>query len=234
MSYTYHDVLTAARDSSAFFDPTRISGGPAIRMASDIQRDLVAKMAKRDPERLSTTATLTASTVVAALSVSGAAPLPVALPAAMQVVRMVVRYGDTIRAHTLWAITPDEAVESANEMAWYLQGSNAYFTGTAEDWTAVTSVDVTYIPFVADLVTETDALTIPDDGKWAMTARLAYAFALRVSGMPVSTEVPDMSSVVQLDVSAFQAAATAAEQLWLSQASDQRRKMSRGTIRGDR
>lgn len=234
MSLTYGDVLTAARDGSAWFSHDRIPGGVAARLASDVQRDLVAKLCKRDPEKLSTTTTLSIATITAALAVNGAAPLPVTLPAAASVVRMIARYGTVDNAHTLWAITPDEAVDATHEMSWYLQGGNAYFTGMASTWTAVTSVDVVYVPFVTDLAGETDVLTIPDDGKWAMSARLAYAFALRINGQPASLEQPDLSQVIQLDVSAFQGAATAAEQLWLAQASDQRRKMSRGTIRGDR
>lgn len=228
---TYGQVLTSARDGSMFFDHTRISGGPAIRLASDIQRDLVSKLAKRDPERLATTATLTSATVVAALAVGNAPPLPVTIPAFMQVVRIQVRHASGV-PHTLWAITPDEAEEHQRQPAWFLAGGSIYFTGTAEDWTDMTQVDVTYVPFVTDFTAETDSVILPDDAKWAFVARLQLAFALRVNGSPASQEA-DLSQTVSVDVNAFAEMAKSAEAAWLAQQSDQRRRMSRGTIRGE-
>jgi hypothetical protein len=229
VSLTYGDILRSARDASAFFDPTRISGGPAIRMAADIQRDLVGKLLKRNPEQVATTATLTSATVVAALGVPGVPPLPVTIPAAMRVVRMQVAY-PTGQPRTLIAITPDETREYEGDLAWFTQGGSAYFTGYASDWTAVQSVIVTYVPYVSDLATEADALVLPDDAKWAFTQRLAYAFALRVNGMPMSTEQPG-STPIQLDINAFSAEAAKAESAWLAQITDQRRAMSRHPIR---
>jgi len=229
VSLTYGDVLRAARDGSAFFDATRIPGGPAIRFAADIQRDLVAKAAKRNPELLATTTTLTGAAVVAALGVPGTPPSPVTLPASHQIVRMQSLTPST-QPCTLIAITPDETREYESDRAWFTVGGQAYFTGYATDWTDVSSVIVTYIPAVTELATESDLLVLPDDAKWALTARLAYSFALRVNGMPMATEAPG-SAPIQLDISAFSAAAGAAESAWLAQLTDQRRKMSRTPIR---
>jgi hypothetical protein len=221
-------VLRAARDASAFYDATRIPGGPAIRFAADIQRDLVAKAAKRNPELMATTTTLTSATVVASLGVPGTPPSAVTLPAFHQIVR--IQSLGTGQPCTLIAITPDETEDYESDRAWYSSGGSVYFTGYAGDWTGVASVIVTYIPLVADLATEADVLVLPDDAKWALTARLAYAFALRVNGMPMATEAPG-SAPIQLDINAFSAEAMKAESAWLGQITDQRRKMSRHPIR---
>lgn len=227
MSLTYGDVLTAARDASAWFDHSRIPGGVAARLASDIQRDLVAKLGKRDPERLSTTSILTNATVVASL---GNPPTAVALPAAMQYVRaQYVVTGSQMEPPTLQMI-PQSRLADRFDVGWYIQGSNAYFTGVASQWSGIQSVIMTYVPYVVDLAAETDVLALPDDAQGAFKARLAYAFALRCNGMPASTEQPDLSQVIQLDVSAFGSEAEKAEASWLAQASDQRRK-ARLTIR---
>jgi hypothetical protein len=229
MSLTYADILRSARDASAFFDATRIPGGPAVRMASDIQRDLVAKAAKRDPELLATTTTLTGATVVAALGSSGVPPTAVTLPAFYQIVRIQSLTSST-QPSTLIAILPEEAHDYQSDRAWFTVGAQVYFTGYSADWTDVVSAIVTYIPAVSDLAAETDGLVVPDGAKWAMTARLAFAFAMRVNGMPTATESPG-SAPVQLDISAFSAQASQAESAWLAQLSDQRRKMARNPIR---
>lgn len=221
MSLAYGDVLTAARDSSVWFDHSRTPGGVAARMASDIQRDLIAKLVKRDAERLSTTTSFSGATVVAAL---GTPPVAVALPAALQYVRAnFVIAGSSLEPPVLRMTVPGR-LATTDDVGWYVQGANAYFTGVASQWSNIGSVIVTYVPLPVDVVAETDVLAIPGDGKGAFKARLAYAFALRVNGMPASTEEPDMTQVIQLDVSAFASEADKAEAAWLAQASDQRRR----------
>lgn len=230
MSFTYVDVLRAARDTCPYFDFRRIPGGTAARLASDIQRDLVAKLVKRDPERLATTQTLTGSTVVAALAVAGAAPLPVALNPALQYVRLIARYSTGSDPEILTMIAPHELPEYVGERACYLEGSNAYFSGQPADWSQVSTVDVVYVPWIPDIAALTDVLIVPDTAKSAFSSALAFAFARRCNGSPFSLEAADQSDLIRLDVTAFAQTAAEAERQWLATISDQRRKV-RGTIR---
>ncbi len=226
MSLTYLDISIAARDMNVWFDFVHIPRGIATRMASDIQRDLLVKAAKRDPDGLSTTTTLTGATVVASL---GTPPLPVALPSALQYVRArVVTTGSSDQPDDLELITADHLSDWSGQGYW-LQGSAAYFTGTTADWSNAQSVIVTYIPSPVDFTANTDLIALPDHAKGAFAARLAFAYAMRVNGMPASTDQPVAVDIVKVDVSMYAQLATKAEQEWLALLSDQRRK-SRLTI----
>jgi len=232
VSYLFVDILHAARDTCPYFDFRRIPDGTAARLASDIQRDLIVKCAKRDPERLSTTASIPVATITAALSVAGSAPLAVPLPAALQYIRLIARpTGAGGDPAILRQIAPYEMGDYTRDIAVSIQGANAYFTGAAPDWGWVSTVDVVYIPFATDFATLNDAVALPDDAKAAFSATLAWAFARRSNGSPFSLEAADQSNLIQLDVSSYQQAAEKAEMMWLASVSDQRRKV-RGTIRG--
>jgi hypothetical protein len=221
-TYTYGELLRAARDASAYFDQTRIPGGPAARMASTVLRDLSAKFTMRSPEGLESSVDIPVATIVAAL---GPPPAPVTLPNADLYIRAVVsRPNDPTEGDILPMTNPWGRLTFAGP-AWYPLGRNAYFTGVASDWATVDHVTIEYAPYPGDLDSEDTVVALPDTAKDAFTAKLAYAFALRINRQPLSLEQPDPRQLIQLDVNAFQDTAQRAEWSWLVQLTNQRNKV---------
>lgn len=223
MSYTYLAILDAARDYSPWFDRTRVSSGPAIRMASDVQRDLYSKATRRNPWSVAARTTLNAPfTLNTAITT---------LPAFTVVLRAEVTYNaDTEFPDEIPIVSSERQTLYQQGTACYLEGRAVWLTGTDSDWNDVASLVVWYVPAVPDMATESDLVTLPDDAKQAFVLALAARFALRVNGFPIDDERPDRGAI-SIDVGSFQALAQQAETTWLREIGLQRMR-ARAQIRG--
>lgn len=220
MSYTFEDVDRAARDRSAYFDPTRIPHGVSARLASDVQRDLLRAGNRRAPDLLVSTTTVSVASLGTAIT----------LPAHLHVTRCEVNFADGTDPEPLTLVPARRKDDFTRDRAAYLVGPSLYLTGEAADWTDVTNVTVTYVPWAADFTALADTIALPDDAKDAFVAALAKAFAFRVNGLPFDGQDP-RNGTIALDVTAFAAEAERAERAWTAALVDQVRAFSRLTIR---
>lgn len=90
-------------------------------------------------------------------------------------------------------------------LAIYQMGESVQFTGDADDWSEVASIEVRYTPIAPAFTALTDPFLVPDAARSAIVANAAAFMALRCAQMPD----------VALDPSAFIAQAGAAEQTYL-------------------
>ena len=203
---TYADLLNAARDASPFFDPTRIPGGVAARLASQSQRALIEATIRRDPDMFRVTTTVPAVSLVPGT--------PYTLPPFTQVIRLEVQFtAPEPFPEPLPFIPASRADDYASRRGAYLTGTSLNFTGRPEDWGTIAGVVVCYVPQIADFAAESDSLSVPDDAKDAVAADLALRFARRVNGMPIDGEDPE-HGVIQLDMDAFTMHAATAVDGW--------------------
>jgi len=213
MSLTLSAVLNAARDWSPWFDRSRIPDAVAARMASDVQRDLLAKGATRNPDRF--TATFTSASWPADT---------ITLPAFERVLPpILLNFSDsTLAPDEAPLINADEAddYEDGQIPAYTLVGTTLTFAGQGSDHPDYASATVNYVAASADLTALTDTLVLPDDAKLAVSSALAALFALRVNGMPIDGHDPK-NGTVSVDVNGLGARAAAAEVQWLRQQSQQ-------------
>jgi len=203
---TYGDLLNQARDRSPFFDPTRIPGGVAARLASAVQQALVSQTVRRDPDMFRLTTTIDATTIVPGT--------PVQLPAYSVVTRAELVWGSPVGFPVQLPLIPESRKDdNQTSRAAYLNGGAITFTGRTEDYTNVLSVVVNYVPPIAPFTAETDSLALPDDAIDALAATLALRFAFRVNGMPMDGMDPS-KAVIQLDTNAFLSDARQAQDDW--------------------
>lgn len=224
-TFTYGDVLAAARDTSPYFDPTRIPGGTAARMASAVQRELILGASRRDPDMfIATTAVPTASLVPGT---------PFQLPQFLMVRDIETFFASNTPLSEPTRYLPESRrFDMQQDRGVYVTGQYLNLTGQLSDWATVDHLVVYYVPFVPDFTSETDALTVPDDAKDAFAASLAFRFALRVNGMPFDGMDPG-KGVIQLDPSGFAAEKQAATMNWwqrVTQGTRQRRVSNRNTL----
>ena len=209
MSYTFGDVMRAARDRSTYFARSRIPGGPAARNASAVQRDLLMKGAQRAPDRFALTTTI-------AIQNPPQVGIAQTLPANLLVERVETDFlGGLPTPEKTRMIPVSRKYDYDQDRAVYLLNGSLYMTGQAADWANVTQLTVFYVPLPNDFAAETDAVTLPDDAKEALVSRLALTFALHVNGMPYDARNPT-SQPIQVDVGSFQALAAEAEHAWLA------------------
>lgn len=251
MSFTGHEVLVAARDGSPFFDRTRIPGGPADRFMKEIERDLALKIMHRDPETLAAPIYPSMTAIRSALSASGSGAnvgVPLVAGAVPElVVRAWVSYdSDFMSTPPVQALEPlemltPEMVRCQPGLGWWAENGIAYFTGTLTDWSTVKGVRVDLVALGASAFgdstlwqTGVGVSLLPDSARNAVIRALQLKFAQRLNGAPVSLAQPDMSQVIALDVGAYQKGADDAERMFLSTITNQRRKLSRHVLRGDR
>lgn len=203
MALTFGQVETAARDYSPWFDRSRVPQGVAARMCSDIQRDLVSKLARANPNAIATSQT-----------VSLAFGSAISLNAHELVVRAQANFTDTtLDPAPITFLTPGmESMTWATYLA-YLEGGSLYLVGDASDWTAITNITVWYIAAATDITTEATTLALPDNAKEALAKRLAAEMALRASGH---------LGAPGLDVEGYRMAALAAESAFLARQAQQR------------
>lgn len=223
MAHTYLDILDAARDYSEWFDRPRVPGGPAIRMASDVQRDLYFKAILRDPWRFAQRTTVSAPFTLAAPTAN--------LPAYHTLLMAEVNYvGDTNFPDEIPIVSSERQTLYQQGTAVFVEGGALWLTGQTDDWSDVASITVWYIPTLSDLAQETDPITLPDGAKSALVLALAARFAVRVNGFPIDDEQPAKGTIT-IDVSSIAQMAQAAEAEWLKQIGYQRTR-ARAAIRG--
>lgn len=202
MALTFGQVDTAARDLSAFFDRTRIPQGVAARMASDIQRDLLGKAVRANPDRLATTTDV-------ALAFGSA----ITLPAYELVVRGRVNFTDaSLDPDPLYFISPGQEHAPLVAFSGYLEGGALWLVGDADDWTGVDDITIWYVAAATDITTESTNLVLPDSAKGAVVSRLAAMFGARVSGL----------DGVGVDVAGLMALAEREERGWLARLAQER------------
>ena len=98
--------------------------------------------------------------------------------------------------------------------AYAVRGLDVRFSGTAADWSTVTGVilNIDNVQVTDPAVgTLSDVFYLPAESQDALAARVAEMFALRLNNTPVSTEQPDLSQLIRLDVSGFSMVAAPAE-----------------------
>lgn len=214
MTLTVSAVLTAARDYAVWFDRSRIPDAVAVRMLSDVQRDLLAKAATRHPDRF--TATYTTSSWPADT---------ITLPAFERILPPIrLNFSDSTLAPDECPLIPEaeaDDYQDAQVPAYYQSGTTLKFAGSGSDHPEYSTASVTYLAAGADLTALTDALVLPDDAKLAMSAALAALFALRVTGMPLDGSDP-ANGVVTVNAASLSSRAAAAETQWLRQLTMQR------------
>lgn len=225
MPVTFGQLQTAARDYSPYFDPSRIPTGSAARIASDIQRDLYTKAAKRDKDLMATRATV-AVTLGSAIT----------LAAHETVFRLELVFTDASRTPERIPLIPEarkDLYEEAMEMAGFLRNGALWLVpNDTTHWSEVSSVAYYYLAALSDFSTTSTAMTLPDDAKMAVVTRMAATFALRVNGMPLDGANPK-NGVIDIDVMAYTALADRAETQWLAQVTLQKMQQHTARLSGE-
>lgn len=208
-AFTAGDIIKAARDRSPWFDRSRIPDGPCARMLSTIFRELGAKIALRDPwaQAQNVPVDITIAQILAAIGPPRGITTFSSSFKAMWIVGITVTFTDPTREPEILRQVPYELLEKWSGRGFVWQEPYIIPTGTVSDWSSVATLTTLAIGTSGNLdspgVTLGGGTFFPEIAQDAFIERLAEKFAIRLNGTPVSTEEPDMSQLIRLDVATF-------------------------------
>lgn len=204
MSLLAGNVIDAARDRHAAFDPKRHPNKMALRFLSSYVKQLHGKITAIDEDavRVEITAGLPLADFSAGI------PLPVNT-------RFVAAASVTYPSPSTFSPVPLTIIASGERnafntpagAAWQVGGA-LYLAGDATRWKAFNSIAISVVTLPVDLVALQDVLAVPDAAELACVEAVALFFAKR--------EVQESSGDPKIGLSAFVATATDAEKSYLN------------------
>lgn len=176
MPFTAGDVILAARDLHAAFEPTRHPNPVCWRFLSRYTKTLTSRVAEVRPRALAATVTPTALPLAV---FSNGVPIPAGLLLTEVSVRPVARQDATTRV-PVEVLPGGQRLSGHSRGPWvWIEGSVLFLGGTADQWTSYDLIELRTVPVPADITANTTVIPFQDDAIDCYAAQLGAFLAKR-------------------------------------------------------